>query len=268
MVWGYTFFGLVMLIGLLMTIWSPNSRWLRWIGALGLLTALFVSGAVGALLGVQAARPFWHVGLFPVQFPVFSFASGAAAVLLALGWFGSRTDPRRPQQIWILSLISIALLAVKLYFMWADFSQSLYGNVPQNVEAVNQVLWGEYWWAFWILQILIGTVIPIIILSQRKLVTRSFWAGLAGLLLLIGYAVARGLILFPALTVPEIDLLATAFTGPHLTFNYFPSPMEWAVTIGVIGLATIAFLIGGDLLKLFSTDQTDQLTSAPVQEGA
>ena len=268
MVWGYTFFGLIMLVSLVGAIRAPDSRWLRWVGALGLVTSLFVSGAVGALLGVQAARPFWHVGLFPVQFPVFSFASGVAAVLLVLGWFGAKDDSRRPQQIWVLSLISLTLLGVKLYFMWADFSQSLYGNVPQNVDAVNQVLWGEYWWAFWILQILVGTVIPIVILAQRKLVTRGPWAGVAGLLLLVGYAVARGLILFPALTVPELEQLTTAFTGPHLTFDYFPSLMEWAVTIGVIGLATVAFLIGMDILRLSSSDQTESLASAAAQEGA
>lgn len=268
MVWGYTLFGLLMFVSLIMAIRIPDSRWLRWLGGLGLLTSLFVSGAVGALLGVQAARPFWHVGLFPVQFPVFSLASGVAAVLIAISWFGSRSDPNRSQQIWFFSIASMVLLIAKIYFMWADFSQSLYGNVPQNVEAVSQVLWGEYWWAFWILQILIGTLAPFAILMQRNLVTKGLWGGVAGLLLLIGYAVARGLILFPALTVPELDLLVTAFTGPHLTFDYFPSPMEWAVTIGVIGLATIGFLIGLDILKLTSGDRNDDLKSVATQKGA
>lgn len=267
MVWGYTIFGLIMLASLVLAIRAPNSKLLRWLGGIGLVTSLFVSGAVGALLGVQAARPFWHVGLFPVQFPVFSFASGVAVVLLVVGWFGAKDDPRRPQQLWVLGLISMGLLAVKLYFMWADFSQSLYGNVPHNVDAVNQVLFGEYWWAFWILQILVGTLLPVVILAQRKLATNGVWAGLAGLVLLVGYAVARGLILFPALTVPELGLLTTAFTGPHLTFDYFPSLMEWAVTLGIIGLATLAFLIGMDVLKLFSADRTATLKSA-AQEGA
>ena len=262
MVWGYTIFGLIMLASLVLALRAPESRWLRWLGGIGLVTSLFVSGAVGALLGVQAARPFWHVGLFPVQFPVFSFASGVAALLLVVGWFGAKDDPRRAQQLWSLGLISMTLLAVKLYFMWADFSQSLYGNVPHNVEAVEQVLFGEYWWAFWVLQILIGTLVPVVILAQRKLATMGAWAGAAGLLLLIGYAVARGLILFPALTVPELALLTTAFTGPHLTFDYFPSLMEWAVTLGVIGLATLAFLIGTDVLKLLSADRTGTLKSA------
>jgi molybdopterin-containing oxidoreductase family membrane subunit len=71
-----------------------------------------------------------------------------------------------------------------------------------------------------------------------------------GLLVLIGFGVARANIVFPALTVPELDALMTAFTGPHLSFDYFPSLMEWAVTIGIIGLAVLAFVIGTDRLKL------------------
>jgi len=267
MVWGYTILGLIMLVSLFLAIRAPTSRWLRVMGGIGLVMSLFVSGAVGALLGVQAARPFWHVGLFPVQFPVFSFASAVAAMLLVVGWFGPKHNPLRERQLWIMSILSMVLLAIKLYFMWADYSQTLYGNVPQNVDAVNQVLFGQYWWAFWLLQILVGTLLPLIILAQRSVVTKGVWAGLAGLVLLIGYAVARGLILFPALTVPELANLTTAFSGPHLTFDYFPSLMEWAVTLGIIGLATLAFLLGVDILKLFGTDDAGSLQPA-AQKGA
>jgi molybdopterin-containing oxidoreductase family membrane subunit len=190
--------------------------------------------------------------LFPVQFPVFSLASGSAMMLTILGLFGPRDDPQRPQQLWILSLISVVLLIVKLYFMWADYSQSIYGGIPMNVQAVNQVLFGPYWWAFWILQILVGSLIPLVVLVQPKLAQHNSWAGWMGLLLLIGYAVARGLIIFPGLTVPELEQLVTAFSGPHLTFEYFPSLMEWAVTLGTIGLAILGFLLGSDYLPLYA----------------
>lgn len=258
MVWGYTVFGATIVISLLLALRQPESKALRIVMAIGLPVSLFVSGAVGALLGVNAARPFWHVGLFPVQFPVFSLASGAAMLLLALGLFGARTDPNRPQQLWILSLMSVVLLVIKLYFMWADYSQSIYGNVPMNVEAVNQVLYGRYWWAFWILQIAVGTLIPIIVLTQRRLAQHNGWAGWMGLLILVGYAVARSLIIFPALTVPELSALTTAFSGPHLTFDYFPSLMEWSVTAGIIGAAVLAFLIGSDRLPLYRTSEVTQ----------
>ncbi|MEX2162493.1 MAG: NrfD/PsrC family molybdoenzyme membrane anchor subunit [Anaerolineales bacterium] len=251
MVWGYTIFGLLMLVCLYLAIRQPESRLLRILMGFGLGLSLFVSGAVGALLGVQAARPFWHVGLFPVQFPVFSLASGAAAMLPVLAFFGPKQDPNRRSQFWVLGILSAALVLVKLYFMWADYSVSIYGNVPQNVDAVQEVLFGTYWWAFWILQLLIGSFIPLAVLMQKRLVEKTMLIGWMGVCLLIGYAVARGLIIFPALSVPEIDSLANAFGGPHLSFDYFPSLVEWAVTIGTIGMATIGVLLGGDFLPLY-----------------
>jgi len=123
-----------------------------------------------------------------------------------------------------------------------------------NVDAVNQVLFGKYWWAFWILQILIGSLIPLIVLVQPKLARHNAWAGWMGLLLLAGYAVARGLIIFPGLSVPELEQLTSSFGGPHLTFDYFPSLMEWAVTLGTIGLAVLGFLLGTDYLPLYQKE--------------
>jgi len=172
-------------------------------------------------------------------------------MLVALGLFGPRDDPHRPQQLWTLSLMTVVLLVVKLYFIWADYSQSMYGNMPMNVEAIRQVMFGRYWWAFWIGQLLIGSLIPLIFLSQPKFAKHNAWAGWMGLLVLIGYAFARGLIIFPALAVPELSALTSAFSGPHLSFDYFPSLMEWAVTSGTIGIAVLGFLIGSDALKLF-----------------
>lgn len=73
-------------------------------------------------------------------------------------------------------------------------------------------------------------------------------------MVLVGFAAARANIVFPALTIPELEGLVTAFTGPHLNFDYFPSLMEWSVTVGVVGGATLAFLLGMDRLPLFTRE--------------
>ncbi|MEW5986861.1 MAG: NrfD/PsrC family molybdoenzyme membrane anchor subunit [Chloroflexota bacterium] len=257
-VWGYTLFGLIILVSLWLAV-RPNNRtiWLKPLMIGGLFLSVFLSGGVGALLGVNAGRTYWHVGLLPAQFPVFSLASGAALLMVILGLFGPRQDSRYSQQLRVLGLLTVVLALVKVYFLWADFSQSLYGGIPQNVQAVNEVMFGRYWWAFWLLQIGLGTLAPVIVLVQPKLAQRGSWAGLMGLFVLIGFAVARANIVFPALTVPELEALGSAFTGPHLSFDYFPSLMEWAVTLGILGLSTLAFLLGSDFLPLFTTQTTE-----------
>ncbi len=261
--WGYTLFGLLILVMLIMSFRPERfARWLKGLSVIGLPLALFLSGGVGALLGVQAARPFWHVGLFPVQFPFFSLASAAALLLLVYGLFDEAANEHRPQLLWTLAILTVVLQVVKLYFLWADLSQSLYGGVPQNVAAVTALLFGPYWWSFWFIQILLGSLVPIIILSQRRLATRPVWAALAGGLVLLGFVVARANIVFPALSVPELEQLIGAFHDARLQFEYFPSLVEWAVSIGVSGMAGLAFLLGQDLLPLTARPRRPMASAA------
>ncbi|MBE2271415.1 MAG: polysulfide reductase NrfD, partial [Anaerolinea sp.] len=202
-----------------------------------------------ALLGVNASRASWHTAMLPAQFPIFNLTSGIALMLVFLGFFGIvQNADQRTRLLRVLSLLIVALLIVKAYFLWVDYSQALYSGIPQAVEAVNLVLFGPFGWAFWVLQIGVGMVIPIIVLIQPNLTKRGVLVGFIGVFVLIGLAVARTSIIFPALAIPELEGLATAFTGPHLSFNYVPSIMEWSVTVGVVGLSTLAYLIGSDLL--------------------
>jgi molybdopterin-containing oxidoreductase family membrane subunit len=92
----------------------------------------------------------------------------------------------------------------------------------------------------------------VVALLQPKLAKDGRWAGAMGLLVLVGFGVARANIVFPALSVPELEGLSTAFQGPHLNFDYLPSLMEWSVVLGVVGLSTLAYLFGADRLSLWS----------------
>lgn len=265
-VWGYTLFGLLALIALALATRNPGSGWLKGLIIAGLPLSLFLSGGVGALLGVASSRPFWHVGLFPAQFPVFALASGAAVMLVVIGFFGDPHDERRGQQLWVLALATAALQVVKLYLLWADYSQSLYGGVPENVAAIREVLFGPYWWAFWIIQIGVGSLVPLVILVQPKLARHNGWAAWAGLFVLVGFAVARATILFPALTVPEFEELRMAYTGPGLNFTYFPTLTEWLLTLWTLAGGLLAFLVGYRFL-LQRSSPASAAEPKPMQAG-
>lgn len=256
MVWGYTSFILVILVTMWLVYKQPGSKIVKWALSIGLFLSIFLSGGVGALLGVNASRAYWHVGLLPVQFPIFSMATGFALLMIVLGWFAP-ADEKRPEQLRVIGIAVIILLLIKTYFVWSDFSQSIYAGVPQNVEAVQAVLFGPYSWQFWAVQIGIGTLLPIIILSQPKLAGHGGWSGWMGLFVLVGFAIARTNIVFPALTIPELEGLTTAFTGPHLSFDYSPSLLELSVISGVVGGTIIALLLGLDFnrLNIFTSDK-------------
>jgi len=140
---------------------------------------------------------------------------------------------------------------VKAYFLWVDYSQALYSQTQEAVAVAEQVLFGPYWWAFWILQLGLGVIVPALVLVWPGTSRRGPLVGLMGVFVLIGLAVGRTSIIFPALAFPEFEGLVDAFTGPHLGLDYTPSLMEWSVTVGVLGLATLAYLVGVDRLPLF-----------------
>ncbi len=251
LVWGYTIFLLIVIVSLWLSFRPQPSRWLKPVMVVGLVLAIFLSGGIGALLGVNQNRVSWHVSNLPAQFPIFNLTSGVALMLIAIGWFGPSRDPRRAQQLQVLGLALVVLLLVKGYYLWTDVSQALYQNSSHGAEAINLVLFGPYGWAFWLLQIGLGMLLPLIVLTMSP-GRNSFVTGLMGVCVLLGLAVARANIIFPALSLPELQGLGDAFQGPHLSFTYSPSLMEWAVTAGIVGAVTIGFVAGADRLPLFA----------------
>src|SRR3972149_10515812 len=64
MVWGYTIFLILILISLYLAFTRPEKSALKVVMWIGLVTAILMAGGVGGLLGSNAGRLFWHVGLF------------------------------------------------------------------------------------------------------------------------------------------------------------------------------------------------------------
>ncbi|NWG34548.1 MAG: polysulfide reductase NrfD [Chloroflexi bacterium] len=249
MVWGYTIFLILIALSLYFAFKSPEKAAMKVVMWIGFVTSILVAGGVGFLLGGNAARLYWHVGLLPVQFPVFAIASGAGLMLLIVGWFMSNLEEKqRSDLLWTLAIVTIATSVAKLYFLVADYTQSLYGGVTDNLIAVNYVLNGPHAFMFWGVQIVLGLLIPVIVLAQPKLAKNGFIAGLMGLFLLIGYAAARILIVVPGQVAEMMPGQAEAFVGPKLTLAYTPSLMEWSVTSAVFGFAILGILIGMDYL--------------------
>lgn len=264
-VWCYSVYFLVLLAELFFAtkeqLWSMlkrvypaenatrDKRTLKILASVGVPLAVFFHGGVGAVLGVLIARPYWHVGLYPVLFLLAALAAGAAFLTVIVAFFPSKREDNQ-NVVYFLGRLSLALLVIETIYIFADYFQSLYQGLPQNQAAVNAVLFGPYWWAFWFIQILLGTIVPIVILAYPRLSHSVKWIGTACLLIVIGFFVARMNLIFPAMAVPELEGLITAFSDPRLNFTYLPTLMEWGLSIGIIGFAGLLFLIGYDKLKL------------------
>lgn len=253
LVWSYSIFFIVALVALVLVM-RDRRRWLKAVMVVGLAIAVFVSGGVGALLGVNAGQTSFHSAMLPAQFPILNLTSGVALMVVLVGFFSVVADvDRRTHLLRVLGIALVGLLLVKTYFLWVDYSQVLYSGVPDAVAVAEEILFGQYAWAFWILQVGLGIVVPAILFFLPSTSRNPVLAGIGGVFVLVGLAVGRTAIIFPQLAVPDLEGLAEAFTGPGLSFSYSPSLMEWSVAIGVVGLSTLAYLIGTDRLPIFKS---------------
>ncbi len=74
---------------------------------------------------------------------------------------------------------------------------------------------------------------------------------IAGLSAVIGIVAVRLNLVIPALVVPVLKGLDTAFIQPRWSFCYFPSLWEWASTIGLIALVVLGFSVAFQILPIF-----------------
>jgi molybdopterin-containing oxidoreductase family membrane subunit len=76
------------------------------------------------------------------------------------------------------------------------------------------------------------------------------WVGVAAFLIATTFLATRLNIVIPGLIEPQLEGLDTAYVEGRLSFDYFPSLMEWLVFIFIGAIATGLFYAGFRLLPL------------------
>jgi molybdopterin-containing oxidoreductase family membrane subunit len=228
------------------------------LATIGVPVAIMFHGGVGALFGVVAARPGWNSGLFPILFLLSALASGGALLMLVAAIFQGGYH-RNADTIVALGRLVLGLLVLDVIFQASEYLVAGYGNVPGHVEGLKLIFAGPYWWVFWVWQLALGTAIPIVILAT-KAGRSARWAALAGGLIAVGFIGVRLNIVIPALASEEVEGLTGAVDNDRISTDYFPSLMEWAVTLGIVGLGALLFGLGEYLLP----DEPEEVSHVPA----
>jgi molybdopterin-containing oxidoreductase family membrane subunit len=254
MVWVYTLYSLV-LIAMLVAIARESRLALKWLSIAGFALVVTFGGGEGALFGVLGSKPFWNSGIMPIRFLFSAFLSGMGLVALATVLF-RRWPPDAEDQAAsrFLRLMLLGLLSLNIVLEFAEMSVGLYTGLPAVVEAYRLVMFGAYWWVFWILQLAMGLALPTLLLAF-PMGARPVWLGLAGLLIAVGYAGTKQNLVLPGLAIPDFRTLPEAFVHPRLSVTYFPSATEWYLAIGVIGAAALAFVVAIEVLPFLKNHE-------------
>ncbi len=239
---------------------KEDDRKLRRLATIGIPLAIAFHGGVGALFGTVSARPFWNSPIYPIMFLVGALLSGGALMTFIVAVFWPEKDEAWLDLLQFLGKIVLAFLLFDLLLEWAEFSIPMWYGVGPEAGLVKYVLFGPFWYVYWIVHILFGVVIPIYLFTQRKDPKAIAWG--SALVTVTFFAIRLNLVI-PGLVTPEIKGLEHAYMDPignHLSYHYVPSFFEWQILMGVVALGIAIFYLGQRRLPLFSNPSSHEVS--------
>jgi len=227
-----------------------NSTGFRLVGWVGIFFAITFSGANGSELATLISRPYWHSALAPILSIGGALLSGIALVLAAVALFPVRSQDGDEQTLTVLSRIVLGLILFVLLLEWSEYSVTMWYGRGGSYSLLSTILFGQYWYVFWVVHLALGSIIPLILLLWRPAHRKA--AGLGGALVAVGYMAVRLNHVIPGLITPSMKALEQAYVDNRLRFEYFPSANEWAVFAFTVAFAIALFYLGRRFLPIIS----------------
>ena len=213
------------------------------LGVMGALAEVAANTNLGAVFATLSARPFWYGSQLPVYFLTSAFLSGAAAIVL-FTQFAYKMRGEEMSKDTYEGLQSASKVMALLIFMvgvataWKFIAYFVGGSEAGRIAAAS-LLSGPLSTNFWVFEIIIGLVIPMLILvgSGMKSVQAM---STAALMVLVGQFFNRYDLVVAGQLVPVLQGLKDMPTY----FSYTPSLAEFMVTLGGLGVTGAGFLLG------------------------
>ena len=221
---------------------------LRVLSVISLVTAVMVHTVTAWIFGLQPSHELWYTALLGPWFVSSALVCGTALVMvvvIALRKAG-RIELDQANVVKMAKLLG-AFIAVDLYFFACDLLTS---GFPQGAgaELVKMLVSGPLAFFFWVE--VIACVIAAVVCFVPSLRKNGLLV-CAAALAIIGIFCKRVQLLVGGFQQPNIDLptVVTPYTQTANTVGnlvYWPTGIEWMVTLGVIGLAAALLCFGLD----------------------
>lgn len=238
---------LLMLVYLWLAI-ENKTRLAMIIGTIDVLWAIGVHSFTGEIFGLVGAREILHSPIKPFEFIAAALTSGTALliiVVVAAFKFSNRYIDKKV----VLSLGRLLSMIIIVLFVMVFFDKLTHIYVPQRKGTVF-LFTGPYWWLFWIFQIGMGIVTPLIILFHPKAGKSIKGVVVASISVAIGVLGERAAVIIPG-TANVQQLYPGNIEGvwgaPGIFLITF---WETALTLGIVGLVTLLFVLGLKYLPL------------------
>ena len=235
---------------------------LRVVSAIALVCAVLVHSVTAWIFGLQQGREMWHTALLGPWFVSSALVCGVALVLVVVIAL-RKAGYLELDQANVVKLVKMlgAFVVVDLYFFGCDL---LTAGFPggSGSEIVAMLVSGPLAPFFWVE--IVGCALCAAVCFAPKLRTNPLIV-VASLLAIAGIFCKRVQLLVGGFQIPNLDYAgsmtqytvtdwASGMTGAYQGMVYWPTPIEFGIVLGVVGLGALLLLLGLKYLPLKPVD--------------
>ncbi|OGO38133.1 MAG: hypothetical protein A2147_02950 [Chloroflexi bacterium RBG_16_57_8] len=226
------------------------------VGTIDVLWAMGVHSFTGAIFGLVGAREILSSPLKPFEFITAALTSGTA--LLTIVAFATFKYTRRtldPKVIVSLGKLLRVIIIVLLVMIFFDKLTHYY--FPTR-EGVVFLITGPYWWLFWVFQMGMGIVLPLILLFNPKTGKNVKWVLVACASVVVGVLGERAAIVIPG-TAQVQELFPGEIQGQWGAPGVFPIAIwETLLTVGIMCFVAFMFVLALKYLDILPAKQNEE----------
>ena len=235
---------------------------LRVVSVIALVCAVLVHSVTAWIFGLQAGRAMWHTALLAPWFVSSALVCGVALVLVVVIAL-RRAGYMELDQANVVKLVKMlgAFVLVDLYFFGCDLLTSAFPG-GSGAEVAAMLTSGPLAPFFWVE--VVGCALCAVVCFVPKLRTNPLIVA-ASLLAIVGIFCKRVQLLVGGFQLPNLDYAGVmtpytvtdwtaGMTGAYQGMVYFPTPLEFGLVLGVVGLGALMLLVGLKYLPLKPTE--------------
>ena len=257
----YIGFFLIVVVYLWMMFERRMNPYTRNVGIAAFLWRLTLTTGTGAIFGFLVARQAYDAAVMAPLFIAMSLSFGFAVFILVLMTAARFSGVSVGDYILfrMKNLLGV-FVAVVLYFVVAYFLTNLYATEHHDIAAFILRDGGIYTYLFWIVQVGLGSIIPLLLFYAPPF-SRCRVAAMAGCaLVLVGalaqlYVIIIGGQAYPLVMFPGMEESSSFFDG--VVSSYTPSLPEILLGIGGIGLSLAVLVFMLAVLDFLPADLKD-----------
>lgn len=221
---------------------------------LTIISAIVAHSSLGSIFGMQVAKDMWYGPYYPLYFLLSAFLASAALIVPVIVYTykftGQQISPKLETSLVATGKLLIGLLVITLIFAFWKIHAGTYAGKAEY----KMLLSGAYAFNFWVFEILLGFVLPLIMLPAAVKSKNLNTLALASLIAVVGLFVSRyDFVVIGQLIPSSAKLLSGQGIATDALMplaKYSPNLVEILAGVGLLGFVWTGYVIGMRYLPL------------------